>query len=169
MSSSSSRSCCNTVIILVVRCVPTAAFENGSSSLYRGAGDPQAIRVWRIDGRSHSWEPATGWVFVGQSFCQFHWSWLARLAGFFSCRQVLLALAVPFPPVSLGQGEAVSSLSPLSEAGPLPCFRGGAFFSRGVSRLTLFAGLGRLFDVRRNVTSKKTHAVAHISMFSQSV
>ena len=83
VSSSSSRSCCNTVIILVVRCVHTAAFENGSSSLYRGAGDPQAIRVWRIDGRSHSWEPATGWVFVGQSFCQFHWSWLARLADFF--------------------------------------------------------------------------------------
>ena len=79
----SSWSCCNTVIILVVRYVPIAAFENGSSSLYRGAGDPQAIRVWRIDGRSHSWEPATGWVFVGQSFCQFHWSWLARLADFF--------------------------------------------------------------------------------------
>ena len=83
VSSFSSWSCCNTVIILVVRCVPTAAFENESSSLYRGAGDQQAIRVWRIDGRSHSWEPATGWVFVGQSFCQFHWSWLARLADFF--------------------------------------------------------------------------------------
>ena len=40
----------------------------------------------------------------------------------FSCRQVLFALAVPFLPVSLGQGEAVSSLPPLSEAGPLPCF-----------------------------------------------
>ena len=39
-----------------------------------------------------------------------------------SCRQVLFALALPFSPVSLGQGEAVSSLSPLSEAGSLPCF-----------------------------------------------
>ena len=96
VSSSSSRSCCNTVIILVVRCVHTAAFENGSSSLYRGAGDPQAIRVWRIDGRSHSWEPATGWVFVGQSFCQFHWSWLARLAGFFHAGRFFLLWRYPF-------------------------------------------------------------------------
>ena len=32
------------------------------------------------------------------------------------------ALRVPFSPVSLGQGEVVSSLSPLSEAGRLPCF-----------------------------------------------
>ena len=48
---------------------------------------------------------------------------LAGTAGrLVSCRQVLFALALPFPPVSLGQGEAVSSLSPLSEAGPLPCF-----------------------------------------------
>ena len=37
-------------------------------------------------------------------------------------RKRKIALAVPFLPVSLGQGEAVSSLSPLSEAGPLPCF-----------------------------------------------
>ena len=27
-----------------------------------------------------------------------------------SCRQVLFALALPFPPVSLGQGEAVSAV-----------------------------------------------------------
>ena len=32
------------------------------------------------------------------------------------------ALRVPFSPVSLGQGEVVSSLSPLSEAGLLLCF-----------------------------------------------
>ena len=36
--------------------------------------------------------------------------------------------------------------------------RAGAFFSRGVSLLTLFAGLGRLFDVRRNVTWLHTSA-----------
>ena len=34
--------------------------------------------------------------------------------------------------------------------------RAGAFFSRGVSFLTLFAGLGRLFEVRRNVTWSHT-------------
>ena len=36
--------------------------------------------------------------------------------------------------------------------------RAGAFFSRGVSFLTLFAGLGRLFVVRRNVTWMHTSA-----------
>ena len=36
--------------------------------------------------------------------------------------------------------------------------RAGAFFSRGVSFLTLFAGLGRLFEVRRNVTWLHTSA-----------
>ena len=36
--------------------------------------------------------------------------------------------------------------------------RAGAFFSRGVSLLTLFAGLGRLFVVRRNVTWMHTSA-----------
>ena len=36
--------------------------------------------------------------------------------------------------------------------------RAGAFFSRGVSFLTLIAGLGRLFVVRRNVTWMHTSA-----------
>ena len=36
--------------------------------------------------------------------------------------------------------------------------RAGAFFSLGVSFLTLFAGLGRLFEVRRNVTWLHTSA-----------
>ena len=36
--------------------------------------------------------------------------------------------------------------------------RAGAFFSRGVSLLPLFAGLGRLFDVRQNDTWLHTSA-----------
>ena len=73
----------------------------------------------------------------------------------FSCRQILLALAVPFPPVSLGQGEAVSYLSPLSVAGPLPCFVPVLFAFR--------------WTWPSVCSSSKCHVDAYISMFSQSV
>ena len=42
--------------------------------------------------------------------------------------------------------------------------RAGAFFSRGVSFLTLFAGLGRLVEVRRNVMWSHTSS-CYLSLY----
>ena len=89
-------------------------------------------------------------AFVSSIVLGWH-GWQARFmqAGSF-CSGVTLS--------SCFSGTRCGCLVPVTSerSGSSSLLRAGAFFFRGVSFLTLFAGLGRLFEVRRNVTWSHT-------------